>query len=139
MISTDLLHHLFGLFGNICILVQPFSVKAPQAKQLTWVINLLNRFACMPQVSSVQHLDPSPGYPPLDCPTVMGYKDLSMWSSGLQLTLGQVMMRPWLSNHDCCQMQVVQGLRFRILDERTLHWASLYPYAAKQSSRESGC
>lgn len=139
MVSTDqvcktvVLHRDLVGFPSAYL---PFSshspLKTPKPKELARAINHLNRFACLPQVSSVQHSSPSPDYSPLLCPTFMGCKCVSMWPSEVQLTHGQVMMRPWLSNRDCCQMQVVRDLDFGMLDGGTLNWAALLPHAVKQ-------
>lgn len=57
----------------------------------------------------MQHVSPSSGHRLVACPTVTGCKYMVILSTEPQLTHRQIVMCPWLSNHDCCQMKVVQG------------------------------
>lgn len=94
-----------------------------------------------PSVSFALHraLD-DPGFPPLDCPTLVGCKDLSLLASELQLTHGQAMMWPWLIDHDCCLDAGGPGSHFGILDVSTCHWAAVHPCDTKKSYKgEWGC
>lgn len=111
-IFYSLLHHQDKKdWAKLCILLALVGKAKPKhAMQVAQALNRRNRVGCISWISSLQHVDQSAGHCLLHCPAAIGFKYEVMLSTELQLTHGQEVMCPRLSNHDCHHMKVVQGL-----------------------------